>query len=83
MSHEQNPDPQHDSPIAKKAQEVGNDSAMAMELPFTFAGAVLLGGGLGYLLDRWMHTKPILMLVFGALGFVAGIREVIRRLPAK
>jgi len=36
----------------RKAQEVGNDSAMAMELPFTFAGAVLLGGGLGYLLDR-------------------------------
>jgi len=24
-----------------------------------------------------MHTKPIFMLVFGALGFVAGIREVI------
>jgi len=53
-----------------------------MELPFTLVAAVLLGGGLGYFLDRWLHTKPILMLVFGGLGFFAGVREVIRRVSA-
>jgi F0F1-type ATP synthase assembly protein I len=54
-----------------------------MELPFTFAGAILLAGGVGFLLDRWLHTKPIFTLVLGAIGFIAGVREVIRRLPGK
>jgi ATP synthase protein I len=71
------------SSVLKKAKEVTNDSAIAMELPFTFVGAILLAGGAGYLLDRWLHTKPIFMLVLGVVGFIAGIREVIRRLPGK
>ena len=71
------------SPVLNKAKQVGNDSAIAMELPFTFAGAILLAGGAGYLLDRSLHTKPIFMLILGALGFIAGIREVLRRLPGK
>jgi len=41
--------------------------------------AIVVGGGLGYLLDRWLHTKPWLMLVFGAVGFYAGVRDVLRR----
>jgi Uncharacterized protein conserved in bacteria len=67
----------------KRVKDVGNQSALAMELPFTMVGAVFFGGLLGYLLDRWLHTEPWLMFVFGALGFFAGVREVIRRLPAK
>jgi len=53
-----------------------------MELPFTLVAAVLVGGALGYFLDRWLHTKPILMLVLGGVGFFAGVREVIRRVSA-
>lgn len=82
MSDQQEKDPSG-SPILKKTKRVTNDSAIAMELPFTFAGAILLAGGAGYLLDRWLHTKPIFMLVLGALGFIAGVREVIRRFPGK
>lgn len=67
----------------KRLKDFGNQSALAMELPFTLVGAVVFSGLLGYLLDRWLHTKPWLMFVFGALGFAAGVREVIRRLPAK
>jgi len=36
-----------------------------MELPFTIVGAVLLGGVLGYFLDRWLHTKLIFTLILG------------------
>jgi ATP synthase protein I len=43
--------------------------------------AIVVGGLMGYFLDRWLHTKPIFMLVFGALGFIAGVRDVLRRLP--
>ena len=71
------------SPNLKKTKEVTSDSAIAMELPFTLVGAILLAGGAGYLLDRWLHTQPILMILLGALGFIAGVREVIRRLPGK
>jgi Uncharacterized protein conserved in bacteria len=71
------------SPTLKKTKEVTGDSAMAMELPFTLVGAILLAGGAGYLLDRWLNTKPIFMIILGALGFIAGVREVIRRLPGK
>lgn len=54
--------------------------SMAMELPFVLVGGVAIGGLLGYLLDRWLHTEPWLALVFGALGFAGGMREVLRRL---
>lgn len=52
---------------------------MAMELPFTFAAAVALGGFVGYYLDKWLHTAPWLLILFGAFGFVAGIVEIARR----
>ena len=54
--------------------------AMALELPFLIVGGVVIGGGLGYLLDRWLHTDPIFMLVLGLLGFVAGVWDVLRAL---
>ncbi|HEX3543019.1 MAG TPA: AtpZ/AtpI family protein [Candidatus Acidoferrum sp.] len=64
-----------------KASSFSNQFAMAMELPFVLVGAVLLGGVLGYFLDRWLNTKPWLMLVFGGLGFFGGVRDIIRRMP--
>jgi F0F1-type ATP synthase assembly protein I len=83
MSDSQRQNENKTSPIVNKTKQVANDSAIAMELPFTFAGAILLAGGAGFLLDRWLHTKPIFTLVLGAIGFIAGVREVIRRLPGK
>ena len=74
---------QQSSPVLEKTKQVTNDSAIAMELPFTLVGAVVFGGLLGYFLDKWLHTAPWLLVIFGGLGFVAGVREVIRRLPAK
>jgi len=71
------------SPVAEKAREASNSVAMAMELPFIFVGAVIVGGFLGYLLDGWLHTKPIFMIVLGLVGFIAGLRDVLRRVPSK
>ena len=83
MSDSQRQNENETSPIVNKTKQVTNDSAIAMELPFTFAGAILLAGGAGFLLDRWLHTKPIFTLVLGAIGFFAGVREVLRRFPGK
>ena len=68
--------------VKKRAHPAASQLAVAMELPFTLVGAVVFAGLLGYFLDRWLHTGPWLMLVFGAMGFIAGVREVLRRLPA-
>lgn len=69
---------------AKKstARNIADKSGIALELPFTLVGAVIVGGAAGYFLDKWLHTSPWLMVVFGGLGFFGGVREVLRRLPA-
>jgi ATP synthase protein I len=61
-------------------QKWRRQSASATELPFVLVLAMLVGGGFGYLLDRWLHTGPWMMIVFGVIGFGTGIRDVLRRL---
>jgi ATP synthase protein I len=39
---------------------------------------VLVGAGLGWLLDRWLGTKPWGLIVFLLLGFAAGVLNVMR-----
>jgi F0F1-type ATP synthase assembly protein I len=54
--------------------------ALALELPFVMIGGVVIGGGIGYLIDQSAHTSPAFTLVGGLLGFGAGIWDIIRRL---
>jgi F0F1-type ATP synthase assembly protein I len=68
-----------DSGSRKRPGEVLRETSMAWELPFVLVGPVLIGGGLGYLLDEWFHTAPVLMLVVGLLGFAGGIWDMLRR----
>jgi F0F1-type ATP synthase assembly protein I len=68
-------------PAKKKAKDFASGPALALELPFTLVGAIAVGAAMGYFLDRWLHTRPWLTLVYGGLGFIAGLREVLRRLP--
>jgi F0F1-type ATP synthase assembly protein I len=68
------------SPEVAKAKKYSSQAALAMELPSTIVGAMLLGGALGYFLDHWLHTKLIFTLILGALGFAGGLKEVLRRL---
>jgi F0F1-type ATP synthase assembly protein I len=54
--------------------------AVAFDLPFMLIGGVIGGGLAGYLLDRWLHTSPWLMMVFGLLGFFGGLVAVLQTL---
>jgi ATP synthase protein I len=76
--HNENRDEQL-TPEEKQVRGFSQQFAMAMELPFVIVGAVVVGGVLGYFLDRWLHTSPVLMLVIGGLGFFAGLRDVLHR----
>jgi ATP synthase protein I len=49
-----------------------------MSAGIEFAAAIGIGMAIGYWLDRWLGTEPWLMLVFLALGFAAGIRNLLR-----
>jgi len=74
------PNNESKSPEVAKVKKYSSQTALAMELPFTIVGAVLLGGLLGYFLDHWLHTKLMFTLILGALGFAGGLKEVLRRL---
>lgn len=68
-------------PATDKAKDFSNQFALAMELPFILVAAVILGGLMGYFLDRWLHTRLVFTLLLGGLGFFAGIRDILRRFP--
>jgi F0F1-type ATP synthase assembly protein I len=67
-------------PTAQKVKKYTSNVSLALELPFTIVGAVVVGGLLGYFLDHWLHTKIVFTLILGILGFAAGVKEVLRRL---
>ena len=69
------------APRNQRPRMVSSNVSLAMELPFTLVGALGLGVVVGYFLDKWLHTRAVFMILLGALGFIAGVREVIRRLP--
>jgi F0F1-type ATP synthase assembly protein I len=67
-------------PPGKRSDHATRQFAIALELPFVLVAAIVVGGLFGYFLDRWLHTKPVLMLILGGVGFYAGVRDVLRRL---
>jgi ATP synthase protein I len=80
MPSDNNPDKTKSAaPIVEKARDSSNQAAIALELPFVLVSAMVVGGLLGYLLDRWLHTKPVFLLILGGIGFFAGVRDVLRR----
>ena len=82
-SDNKEPKESNGSQLTPAEREVGGFSrqfAMALELPFILVASVGVGGLAGFFLDRWLHTKPFLMLIFGTLGFIGGLRDMLRRL---
>lgn len=76
-------EPNATKPMSAKAQQAKRaftSAELALELPFTIVGAMVLGGAIGYFLDYRFHTGWAFTLILGGLGFIAGLREVIRRL---
>jgi F0F1-type ATP synthase assembly protein I len=62
----------------KNFSSVAKQVAIAMQIPFSLMVPVFVGGGIGFLLDHWLHTKFLFTIVLGLAGFVIGIREVFK-----
>jgi ATP synthase protein I len=58
--------------------EIESAMSFGMRAGAQFVSAVVLGGGLGWLIDHWLKTKPFGMLILMVLMFVAAMVNVWR-----
>lgn len=65
---------------AARASATKDMSGMSrgLRLGSEFIAAILVGAGMGYLLDLWLGTGPWIMLVMLLIGFAAGVLNVTR-----
>ena len=70
----------HSPHSADGGDDPGIESAMSfgMRAGAQFVSAVLLGGGLGWAIDRWLGTRPFGMLILMVLMFIAAMANVWR-----
>jgi len=52
--------------------------ARGFRLSTELVAGVLVGAGIGWLLDRWLGISPWGLIVFFLLGFAAGVLNVMR-----
>lgn len=67
------------SPLARSAralQHTAEQAGPAAGAGYTLIGAILLLGGLGYAVDRWLGTTPWFLLGGLLLGVVVGMYEL-------
>ena len=67
----------------KKNQINTNDTnaaslGKALKIGTELVAAVFVGSTIGFLLDHWFDTKPILIICFFFMGVVAGILNVFK-----
>ncbi len=64
-----------------KAAETSQGDAMARGLKISaeLIGGVVVGGGLGWLLDKGLGTFPWLFILFFLLGSAAGILNIVKQ----
>jgi F0F1-type ATP synthase assembly protein I len=61
-----------------KQTDVWARVAFYSSLGFILPASAVAGYVIGYLLDGWLHTSPVLGLVFGFAGAAGGVIEVLR-----
>ena len=68
--------------IGKKEQKkTGSNAAAlgkALKISTELVASVIVGSTMGFLLDNWFDTKPLLTICFFFMGVVAGILNVFK-----
>ena len=68
--------------IKKKEKKIESSNAAslgkALKISTELVAAVVVGSTIGYILDSWFDTKPLLIIIFFIIGVVAGILNVFR-----
>ena len=50
----------------------------ALKIRTELVASVVVGSTIGFILDSWFDTKPLLIIVFFIIGVIAGILNVIK-----
>ena len=61
---------------ARSLQENAERAGPAASASYTLIGAIIVLGGAGYALDRWLGTSPWLLLGGLLLGLIVGFWEL-------
>jgi len=71
---------QHDLRLsmAKKPANVWAQVGFYTSLGFILPAGALVGFAAGWLLDRVLHTSPVLTIILGFMGAAGGLTEVLR-----
>ena len=68
--------------ISNKQEEDGGSNAAsfgkALKISTELVAAVVVGSIIGFILDSWFDTKPLLTIIFFIMGVAAGIINVIK-----
>lgn len=67
--------------IKKRAEKNEVDKkglSFAMRIGTEFVAALLIGVGIGYMLDTWLETKPLFLIIFFLFGSASGFMNVYR-----
>jgi len=59
-------------------EEINRKSGLAYAAPFSLFACVIAGMILGWILDRWLGTRPWLLVTGLVLGAAAGLYDFIR-----
>lgn len=65
------------------ADGMGSAMAMGLRAGSEFVAAIILGAGIGWVIDKGLGTNPAFLIVFFMLGVAAGVWNVIRATSPK
>jgi ATP synthase protein I len=70
--------PVEGGPEPRNGAGIGTGMGMGVRVGVELISGIAVGGGIGYGLDRWLGTKPWLLLVFFFLGAAASVLNIYR-----
>ncbi|MDE1152638.1 MAG: AtpZ/AtpI family protein [Micavibrio sp.] len=71
---DQNPDPR----APKIGEQNGAATGKALRAASELVAALIVGGFLGFWVDKWLGTMPLFLILFFFLGFAAGFMNIYR-----
>jgi ATP synthase protein I len=68
-----------DTGLASRSATDASGFARGFRLSSELVAGVLVGAGIGWLIDKWLGSLPWGVFVFALLGFTAGVLNVMRQ----
>jgi ATP synthase protein I len=69
---------EEDATLPSGEPQSSSAAGFALRIGIELLAALMVGGGIGWLLDYWLGTLPLFLIVFFLLGACAGMLNVFR-----